>query len=226
MTKKGFINSLSKILLSGQSFKDGCSRIGQTELAWDRESIPPNDCCYIFLGVPQNRTQDLLVFPAVVLYQRAVWSKNIARPRPQQRKSCYLPIARVGPRACYGIEKRPCLYGKSNTGQHGWLQTWNLSWEKATDCGLLLLEKKKWRNFLKWKKMVLAPVFTCNRCQLLIEHPHWCWWWHHPHESPHRGACSGRSTRLLLLCCSLSLLLLSNFSCPLCKGISHFQFCF
>lgn len=74
--------------------------------------------------------------------------------------------------------------------------------------------------------MVLAPVFTCNRCQLLIEHPHWCWWWHHPHESPHRGACSGRSTRLLLLCCSLSLLLLSNFSCPLCKGISHFQFCF
>ena len=83
------------------------------------------------------------------------------------------------------------------------------------------------KEFLKVeKKMVLAPVFTCNRCQLLIEHPHWCWWWHHPHESPHRGACSGRSTRLLLLCCSLSLLLLSNFSCPLCKGISDFQFCF
>lgn len=174
--------------------------------------------CFL-LGISPEQNSVCFCF-LLSLYQQQSGVENIARPCPQSENTWSLPIARGGLKAMPIWERRY----KDNKGK---LQTLKLSWEKSRDCGLLLTgEKKKWRNFLKWKKMVLAPVFTCNRCQLLIEHPHWCWWWHHPHESPHRGACSGRSTRLLLLCCSLSLLLLSNFSCPLCKGISDFQFCF
>lgn len=165
------------------------------------------------------------MFSAVAVYQEQSGVRTSPDHAHSQGRDGPYQFPGLGPGPISGLEGRHCLHGKGNR-QHGWFQTLNLSWQKATDCGLLLLEKKKMKDFLKWKKMVLSPVFTCNRCQLLIEHPHWCWWWHHPHESPHRGACSGRSTRLLLLCCSLSLLLLSNFSCPLCKGISDFQFCF
>lgn len=168
------------------------------------------------------------MFSATVLYQEQSGVENIARPCPQPGMSCSLPISRVGPRAHFwGRGEALPIWERRYKDDMDDFKLWIYHEKSLETVAYSLLEKKKkWRNFLKWKKMVLAPVFTCNRCQLLIEHPHWCWWWHHPHESPHRGACSGRSTRLLLLCCSLSLLLLSNFSCPLCKGISDFQFCF
>lgn len=222
---------MSKILLNGQSFKDGCSRTRKTEYRNETGHQHHQRTNFVFSLRSPSRTEFkifIIYFPLCRSTKSCLGWRTSPDQAHRQGRSAPYQFPGLGPRSTFWgrgealpVKER---WFKDNMDDSKLL---TLSWEKSRNCGLLLTgEKKKMKEFLKVEKMVLAPVFTCNRCQLLIEHPHWCWWWHHPHESPHRGACSGRSTRLLLLCCSLSLLLLSNFSCPLCKGISDFQFYF
>ena len=94
-------NSLSKILLNGQSFKDGCSRTRQTEY-WNETgkstSAKTRFCVFSWKSL-QKRIQGLFIFSAVTLYQEQSGVENSTRPCPQLGKSCSLPIPRTGPNA-------------------------------------------------------------------------------------------------------------------------------
>lgn len=124
-----------------------------------RQKIPPKDWCHVFLGVPQNRTQGLHIFPAVVLYQEQSGVRTWPEHAHSKGRAATYQLPGSGPGPTFGIEKRHCLYGKSNTGQHDDFKLWLCHEKRLQTVAYSFWRKKKWRNFLKWKKNGLSSCF-------------------------------------------------------------------